>query len=1204
MEPKIPDVIAIYSPVEIPFGALSNNAFQEMVIDGHKWPTVTNYVFSHMLTIPSYKANLHFTRIQNPKKTNIEARAKAVIDKMELAEGKKLTPSEKEYYRQLVLRDVSIEKMDIYELYNFFLGKERYYTIFMAMENAYDFIAKNYPDFTKKLFDTDNRPLVYRSNNTELGIDDSGFGWNILGIVLMQLRHRLSTKLEEEEKNTAEKLTENTLRNTVVSIYKIYQALMKELYDGNLLDEYVGLTWQELADIVNYRDIIADDDVIMAMYEKGTLPYVESEILTEGSLVSYLRKTELPKAKDALEQKRYDTIFSAYTDFLITEKYPNLSEEQKSELTNNLKKEAPSDFSYYELRKEVYLLYVEDKLPEELIEFIRIEEAQVQVPTEEDVLEAQEEVAESAENTESSRNSSRKSKKFKNRISRQTGIEKILSSIRKENKKPEQAWQIEVVKKGKTKEKIALTHKPTSNDLQIILDSYNDKHKHKITQENLVITSSTGVEILESGYIKPMGEPVEIRDDSLLSPMANYEIKHSSTSFPNSYMYMIVAMAAHEMFHFDVRKNQYIKGNSIDSVLQEFIVGEQFTTLANAWDVYNRLHVENYKELLRIYTSIALHKKFEDVNARNLLLLTGNMKIVWNDPHDTFLGWTKKYQGENVVGKIMMEIRESEAKKETLIPLESKDLGKFMNEDTFMRGWIRLRFTDLCQTINFVKENMNIGNPDPIFVHDVLGEIYHCPIKRRSKKNASVFIEENLYKILVKNCSTLKLSFSKDYDTLINDLKNKIRETESNFVGGRNTQESEDIILDEFSFRNEQAKQYEIFKKENPSKKELKKFDKMQKEQLEKFKKILLKNPADSIEAKHLKEWEKARKKDINLDALRKKQYEERQAYYGLDFFSVDKKTREAEIGVFKQKETEHKKIIQNFKEQLEKIVMEKRQERLSLEQNRQECVVMMWRFLENSIRTLIKSMDDPTQEEIKMVLTNSILAISEKGKCKTVPVEFKNPAVNCIASALSNTITALQSLKHKNELPLKIDEDDLDTCASIILGKHVSASHVTVVISQDEKGEKFQEMERNLEEIEDEIEAEKEEEDENILIEEESDIEDEEKEDEKDEEEILEKDEKDEKDEEEIDEQAFLELEEEPEFFLGKKSPKMKTLTIFPSLYQKVRMVLVEASGNKLRNDDEMTRYFFAIMETMRTTRCVSARTKINRVNFFAESL
>ena len=66
------DIIKLFNPNDKPFGKLSNNAYHLMDIDGKKYPTVTNYILSNMLSTPTYKSIIQNTDIRGFYKINTQ----------------------------------------------------------------------------------------------------------------------------------------------------------------------------------------------------------------------------------------------------------------------------------------------------------------------------------------------------------------------------------------------------------------------------------------------------------------------------------------------------------------------------------------------------------------------------------------------------------------------------------------------------------------------------------------------------------------------------------------------------------------------------------------------------------------------------------------------------------------------------------------------------------------------------------------------------------------------------------------------------------------------------------------------------------------------------------------------------------------------------------------------------------------------------
>jgi predicted NAD-dependent protein-ADP-ribosyltransferase YbiA (DUF1768 family) len=66
------NIIELFNPNEKPFGMLSNNSYHPMTINGKKYDTVTNYIYSNMLTTPMFRSVIQNTKIGEVKGVNTE----------------------------------------------------------------------------------------------------------------------------------------------------------------------------------------------------------------------------------------------------------------------------------------------------------------------------------------------------------------------------------------------------------------------------------------------------------------------------------------------------------------------------------------------------------------------------------------------------------------------------------------------------------------------------------------------------------------------------------------------------------------------------------------------------------------------------------------------------------------------------------------------------------------------------------------------------------------------------------------------------------------------------------------------------------------------------------------------------------------------------------------------------------------------------
>lgn len=148
---------------------------------------------------------------------------------------------------------------------------------------------------------------------------------------------------------------------------------------------------------------------------------------------------------------------------------------------------------------------------------------------------------------------------------------------------------------------------------------------------------------------------------------------------------------------------------------------------------YNQERDYDYAEILRKNTRKILDQKFEDRGLQDLLLITENAQLVWNDFSDPILGVGEKgTKGENFVGKYLMTIREREninRRNETVQTLTEVDINRIINSDAFMKEWVNMRIKDMCKSIILMKEYLFNKDQidaeiDPLFVTTVLDKVY------------------------------------------------------------------------------------------------------------------------------------------------------------------------------------------------------------------------------------------------------------------------------------------------------------------------------------------------------------------------------------------------------------------------------------------------------------------------------------------------
>ena len=171
-----------------------------------------------------------------------------------------------------------------------------------------------------------------------------------------------------------------------------------------------------------------------------------------------------------------------------------------------------------------------------------------------------------------------------------------------------------------------------------------------------------------------------------------------------------------------------------------------------------------YVTNLKKYAVIGMNAKFSDRMIQDILLLTENMTIVWNDKGDPILGVGPNNNGENFVGNYMMELRNKIRKDrhdEPEIQITSDDIVNFLQTDIFMKSWFEMRVRDMCKAVYIMKahvytqtgEQMQI---DSNFVSTVLDKIYQpCSELFTRAKDIDIPVPQYV-KFLVSNCPGFK----------------------------------------------------------------------------------------------------------------------------------------------------------------------------------------------------------------------------------------------------------------------------------------------------------------------------------------------------------------------------------------------------------------------------------------------------------------
>lgn len=384
-------IIKIYNPKDTPFGQLSNNSPHPMLINGKRWNTVTNYIFSNLLVTPEYKSILQYADISKDSKRNLPDKNLKIIENVQESTGARLTTEDK----KRIKKGTSVQKMDIYTMYRHYADQEYLENVRTSLEKAYNSRISDNPELIETLLATENYPILYVSDNSSLGTGHDGRGYNLVGKTLMQIRHNIRLRLNEQNKNNEKEL----LEDKIFTAYKAFMILQHELSKGNDLCKCLNKTPEQV--IQESPGLLAETQVpesskptIIQMYNRGMFPIIKEELEKPGSMVITMRKKALPILRQKAEISRVNVIVNLYTEYTIKQMNPSWDSQKihdaSAELFDSLlQKESSSSeeviaAKFTEFKNKIINLYNNQKFPPELMQKITKKIQKIHIPEEKD----------------------------------------------------------------------------------------------------------------------------------------------------------------------------------------------------------------------------------------------------------------------------------------------------------------------------------------------------------------------------------------------------------------------------------------------------------------------------------------------------------------------------------------------------------------------------------------------------------------------------------------------------------------------------------------------------------------------------------------------------------------------------------------------------------------------------------------------------
>ena len=569
------------------------------------------------------------------------------------------------------------------------------------------------PDMIKILLSTGNSILLYTSNNELLGTGNNNTGSNFVGLYLMQIRDNIINTKILNEKNI-------DFENNLFKIYILYNLLTKDItVDGNDLYKYMDIPSNNIEDILNF--------------------YIEKKSTTELKNKIDPRLLGNTDSSDILKQKFKQEIAQRFLDnnekkFLIE----RLKTDTELKTLLELSIKNPKILILY-LRKK-YLNSLKENL--KIIQTNKIFNLYINYILKTKFPEISEENYELAKNSQL----------------------KKISGFNQEILKKEVFNKIDKLLPGplydEVKEYLKSLKIPTDEE---IIEAEDFNLQSFITVEEKIPSQETLIKKIKINAGNPS---INYVNDLLLTEEKSLQIlsptyytgmlKIKGILFPTVTHYIIASL-------FAIIPSIGSLKNAVDYMLVD---KELPSNIPSNWKYYktisdeyfNFLKMEDIKRIKYLAT-IGLNKKFEDRHLQNLLIKTGDKKIIWNDYNDEILGIGNKKNGENFVGKYLMNIRTNLIEKqyeENINIISKKDIPEFIENDYFMIQWVTTKIEDICNTVK------NISS----FLEKKYNE--QQPIEFPRKKNYAD-IREKLY--ITKNVKIFEIVMGTVYNSCTNILK-------------------------------------------------------------------------------------------------------------------------------------------------------------------------------------------------------------------------------------------------------------------------------------------------------------------------------------------------------------------------------------------------------------------------------------------------
>lgn len=767
--------IMLFNPKDKPFGELSNNALTPMTIDRERWDTVTNYIYGMALRVSTYQTTLQTIPVSEVKEAFVTLSQETANNTITWAAEEGLNVKFKDpKLIELLLSTGSAEIK--YVSPNPLLGigpdgkgENRYGKLLMQMRTR----MQNASSMESQEKDEEaERDIVYTAYMANQALRQavrqgdanlSGYRGLTPSGMLDQYRVAYSIKMAADQAGDVTARYEGLSLENMASRFREHVYAIREATDINAsgpLDIYEGMSSSQLIDY--FRKNGTDDlpgvskDAVWNLYTQGYLdPAIKYSLAGfPSALIAAARRSEIAGLRTRQLRKKRTVAFDLYLDYLLAKEYP-LVQPDKYALAIMQAKHGYSQTAIMTAEDDLYELYVSGELPNDLESRIASAISNIVVPSPEEVREA-----------EAASTHPQLSVKSEEPVQDVTSDVNIVSTLTVylgqhdpmaietipvllQNFRLDEPVEDDVV--GYHKRRAALfshMEKTYNHTIEPVLEQKTQTRKDSEekprttgcdlveifpkppeTSEKTAVSgftfqdfsplSYTGMLIIEGYKFPSITHYILYRLLSTLSPRVlvmrdemGEEIRMGGkiiTAKQRAYMLLLV--------------NPNAVANDVLDFLPPPVIQKDYEKRAN----------EGYTLAIKENAMKALDVKFQSRYLQDLLLDTGNSRIVYTDRDSSILGIGKNGKGENLVGNYLMGIRSTvmkERKEYNVSIMNEEDVSKALYVDPSLRSWMMTRVSDTCRAVNTLRNYMyqKHGVDQKLtapFVRNVLNDIYY-----------------------------------------------------------------------------------------------------------------------------------------------------------------------------------------------------------------------------------------------------------------------------------------------------------------------------------------------------------------------------------------------------------------------------------------------------------------------------------------------